>query len=510
LMLEGLTVARAEPTRWVDDGGRRTARPSAAWHGDRKVRPELRSSVGRAATHGQRSNVMGSRGVALAQQGTSGREWMTALLSSGEAEARWTQPIAPGPVDSAGSPAHVPQRHASVRWVVGSMFGLSLLASLLLFFFKPIVSGHQYQLGVRVTGLLALIWYVGTFKAHWLGQRWFLGLVFVAGLYVAIERPLTIRAGSEIVAAYGSAFAELDAGRNPYTSGAVVHFDEQGRHELGNFNYPPVELVSYYGVSKLIGRWDHRVLTGTLLVLQVAACGLLYLTFPSAGAGAILAFAPLLVCFELHTNVALTLVGVAVAMYLLCRPARAAPARGHAVLMAWFGVALLTKFLVIPLFAAYVVRRLSFRSWRAFAASAAGPGLALGVATLLMVPFGVANVLRETLLFNLVLSERAKLTTFYPNVLSGTLSWLGVPGAFPVFAVLLLGAAVLWSRRLPLLAAMFFAACVFLLVSPTPEPQYVPVMLYVALCAQLQAIAGRAAERARAALSAARGEPPPR
>jgi hypothetical protein len=102
-----------------------------------------------------------------------------------------------------------------------------------------------------------------------------------------------------------------------------------------------------------------------------------------------------------------------------------------------------------------------------------------------------------------VLSERAKLTTFYPNVLSGTLSWLGAPAAFPVLAVLLLGAAVLFSRRLPLLPAMFFTACVFLLVSPTPEPQYVPVMLYLALCAHLPVAAeASAAElRRRGALS---------
>jgi hypothetical protein len=424
------------------------------------------------------------------------REWMTASLSSHEVEAPWTPPNA---LDAPA--AHQPQ--ATGVWLIGSMFALSLLASLLLFAFKPIESGHQYQLGVRVTGLLALIWYIGTFRAHWLRERWFLGLVLVAGLYVAIQRPLTIRADSEIVAAYGSAFAALDAGQNPYTSRSVVHFDEQGRHELGNFNYPPVELVSYYGVSKLVGRWDHRVLTGVLLVLQVTTCGLLYLTFPSAGAGTILAFAPLVACFELHTNVALTLLGVAIVMYILCKPGRASPLWRYVALMGWFGVALLTKFLVIPLFAAYAVRRLSFRSWRALVASMSGPGLALGVATLLMLPFGVVNVLRETLLFNLVLSERAKLTTFYPNVLSGTLSWVGAPGAFPVLAVLLLGGAVLWSRRLPLLPAMFFTACVFLLVSPTPEPQYVPVMLYLALCAHLPAVTRRpvAEHRARGALS---------
>jgi hypothetical protein len=362
------------------------------------------------------------------------------------------------------------------------MFGASLLASALLFAFQPIAGGHQYQLGVRVTGLLTLIWYVSAYRAHWLRQRWFLGLVFAAGVYVAVQRPLTIRADSEIVAAYRSAFAALDAGQSPYSSGSVVHFDEHGEHKLGNFNYPPVELVPYYAVSKLVGRWDHRVLTATLVVLQLAACLLLRATFPRAEARVLLAFAPLLVCFELHTNVALTLLGVALVMYSCLSPG-AGRARREAWLWPGFGVALLTKFFVIPLFAAFALRRLSWRSWRAALVGVAGPSLSIAVALTLMLPFGVGDVLRETLLFNLVLSERAKLTTFYPNVLSGTLSWLGVPGVFPFLAVALLGAAVLWSRRLPLLEAAFFVSSVFLLVSPTPEPQYIPVMLYLALCA---------------------------
>jgi hypothetical protein len=389
----------------------------------------------------------------------------------------------------------------SGRALVASMFGCSLLVATLLFVFQPIANGHSYQLGVRVTAILAAIWMVATYRGYWLSERKFLGLAFVAGLYCCVQRPLTIKPSSEIIAAYGSAFAALDAGQNPYTSGTIVHHDEHGQDKLGNFNYPPVELLPYYGISKLVGRWDHAVLTGTLLLFQLAACGLLYLTFrrPAAGenedaapsrgspgaARVTLAFAPLLTCFELHTNVALTLFGVAFAVYLLCSRQSVDTGLRSWLLWAWFGVALLTKFLVIPLFATYALHVVSFRSWRALGASLRGPCLSLALCVLLMLPFGIANVLRETLLFNLVLSQRAPLTTFYPNVLSGLSSWLGIPGAFPVLAVLLLGGAVLYARRFPLLHAMFFTGSVFLLVSPTPEPQYIPVMLFLALSAQL-------------------------
>jgi hypothetical protein len=392
---------------------------------------------------------------------------------------------------------------ASVRptalWPVVAIFGLSLLLSLALFVARPIANGHEYQLAVRVTALLAVTWGVGTFRTRWLRAPGFLGLIFAAGVYCMVSRPLGIQKDSEIVAAYGSAFDALDAGKNPYDSGSIIHFDEHGEHKLGNFNYPPAELVPYYAVYRLVGRWDHRVLTATLLMLQLAACALLGSTFRAAPRGVTLAFAPLLLGFELHTNVALTLLAVALILRLICRPVEAGLPRREGLLALAFGVALLTKFMIIPLFATYVVQRLPERPWRALRECLpplAHAALALLVAALLMLPFGVAKVLRETLLFNLVLSERAKLTTFYPNVLSGTLTWLGLPGAFPVLAVLLLGAAVLWCRRLPLLHALLLTGAAFLLVSPTPEPQYVPVMVYLALCAALEVESARAGERA--------------
>jgi hypothetical protein len=80
-------------------------------------------------------------------------------------------------------------------------------------------------------------------------------VIFAISVYCMVSRPLTIKADSEIVAAYGSAFAALDAGKNPYDSGTIVHFAERGERELGNFNYPPLELVPYHAVAKLVGSW---------------------------------------------------------------------------------------------------------------------------------------------------------------------------------------------------------------------------------------------------------------
>jgi hypothetical protein len=365
------------------------------------------------------------------------------------------------------------------------LFGLSLLASAALYVAKPLPDGHAYQIGLRVTAILTAIWYASRYKASWLQQPRVLALIFCASFYFVIERPLTVKPSSEIIAAYTSAFAALDAGANPYTCGCIVHFDSQGQTRLGNFNYPPLELLPYYGVAKLLGRWDHRVLTGTLLLLHLLSCSLLFATFRRTRFRTIAAFVPLIACFELYTNVALTLLSVALIVWVICSGRVRSGAARELGLGVLFGVGLLTKFLIIPLFATYVWQRLALRPWRALASSALrllGPVL---VAALLMSPYGIANVFRETILFNLVLRERAQLTTFYPNVLSGMLEWMGFGEAFPFLAVLLLGGAILATRRLRLLNAMLINGSVFLLVSPTPEPQYLPVMMYIALASVL-------------------------
>jgi hypothetical protein len=107
--------------------------------------------------------------------------------------------------------------------------------------------------------------------------------------------------------------------------------------------------------------------------------------------------------------------------------------------------------------------------------------IALAVAALIMAPYGVAAVLKETILFNLVLKDRAAMTTFFPNVLSGPMTWAGVGELYPVAALVLLAASVLAASSLSLVSAMMAAAYTFLFVAATPEPQYLPVMLYLAL-----------------------------
>jgi hypothetical protein len=151
--------------------------------------------------------------------------------------------------------------------------------------------------------------------------------------------------------------------------------------------------------------------------------------------------------------------------------------------MLWllFGLGLNTKFIVLPLLAGLVCRGVRLREPKTLLRAALDVLASLAVALLVMAPFGVAAVFRSTVLFNLTLDDRALLTTYYPNVVSALFYLLDARPLYPFAAVGLLGAAVLAGSRLPLGLALLTACFAFLLVIPTPEIQYMPMMVYLTL-----------------------------
>jgi hypothetical protein len=377
------------------------------------------------------------------------------------------------------------------RYFVPAALGLAVAVSLAMAVLKPVPHGHRYDLAVQLTVGLSLVALFARLPPRRVFSRGVLAAVLVAGVGLGIVNLATVGRNDEIVAAYRSVFEALDSGRNPYTAGTIFHRDEQGRTVYGNFNYPPAEIYPYYLAAKIAGRWDRGVLTGVIVLLNALGCLVLVLTFPGVRAAELAAFFPFFLFGEVRTNPSLTFLVAALLLWLVLRERRRPSRAGPWVIAVVFGLGLLTKFLIVPLMAAYY--------WHAFDArkpASLGPivgqgSVALGTAALAMAPFGLGAVLKSTFLFNVVLEQRAPLTTFYPNVLSGPLSALGGAAAYPAFAALALGTAIALAPRLRLFPALLTAVFVFLLAAPTPEPQYVPLVLYLAL-------AWRCAEREKA------------
>ena len=369
---------------------------------------------------------------------------------------------------------------------VPAILAACLAVSLLLYSLKPIPHGHSYHLAIKVAVAMPVFWFIYRWKWRWITEnKWLLTVVLIAGVYFAIHRLATVNPDAEIIHTYRSLFAALTEAKNPYDCGCIFHRAEFGEVIYGNFNYPPLEIWPYFLVYSIFGAWNSVLFTATLLVMQLAVCLILRLTFPGIKLRTLAAYFPVLIFFELYTNVATSFLLVALILMVIKRELTEPKPAHRYILWVLFGMGLLTKFIILPVFAAYCWHRIDWRkpgSIGNFAIDVAAP---LIIATLLLLPFGVENVFRETVIFNIVLDERAVLTTYYPNVLSGLFYWMSLKSIFPVFAIIALGTAVLIAPKLRPFSAILAASMAFMFVSTTPEPQYIPVILYIALSGSL-------------------------
>ncbi|MGB9835355.1 MAG: hypothetical protein ACPLRX_01290 [Candidatus Saccharicenans sp.] len=375
--------------------------------------------------------------------------------------------------------------HKFTRQFMPFFLLICLAFSVFLYFYRNIPHGHRYDLVLKLTLEIFLVWLVYAYEPRWLGKKATVALVLAAGILLGVYQLKTINPDPEIIETYKSVFRDLEKGQNPYTSGQIYHRDENGQVVYHNFNYPPLELYPYWFFYKLVRSWSPGILTGLLIVLQLLAGLVLLLTFRNIKRIYILAFIPLLTFSEIKTNPAMTMLAVSFFIYLLYRQETRPSGLNRYLIAVVIGFGLLTKFFFVPLAAVYYLSRLDFKNLIRNVRVIGEMLISAGVAWLLMLPFGPWNIIKSTVLFNLNMSERNQVTTFYPNLLTSIMYLLGKPEFYPVIAVLALLLALALGARLRLFTAMLFVGTVFLLVSPTPEPQYFGTMLLLALGAKL-------------------------
>jgi hypothetical protein len=361
------------------------------------------------------------------------------------------------------------------------ILAFSVALSLSLAFLQPIPEGREYGSAVACTLFLAGLAVCYRFREKLLHNAWFLGAAFVAGAAMGVVKLATIPVDSEVLRVYASVFDLLEHGQNPYVVPAVFHADTAGHAVWGTFNYPPLEILPFWLARLLTGQWNAAVFTGTVLALQLLVLLVLRSTLPRVPLWKLAACFPVMTLLAVQTNTALTF--LAVALILKVVVARHHRHRRHHRWLLWllFGLGLNTKFIVLPLLGALVWHDVRLGDPRTLVRAAVDVFASLAVALLVLLPFGVVDVFRSTVMFNLVLDDRALLTTYYPNVLSALFYLLDARVLYPVAAVSALAAAVLLGARFSLAGALLTACFAFLLVIPTPELQYMPVMVYLTL-----------------------------
>jgi len=394
-----------------------------------------------------------------------------------------------------------PEARTGDRLFIG-LASASFIVALVLALFRRVPGGHRYDLALKLTlPILVLTWLFRLRPERAFG-RTALVVVLLAGLGLGGFNLATVDRDSEIVNVYRTVFEALDEGRNPYDCGTIYHRDAGGNVVYGDFNYPPLEIYPYYLARTVAGTWNSTVLTAAILLINLAACGLLALALKEIPLKLLVPYLALIMFAETKTNPSMTLLVACLILLMMARLEARPGLPGRLLLAAAFGLGLATKFLVIPLAAAYYWHVLMSEPRRRLQRVLPDGAVALAVAALVTAPFGAWTVFRSTVLFNLFLKERAVMTTFYPNVLSGPLAWLKLESVFPAAAVLVLGAGVLAAPLFQPRTAMLFAAVAFLMAASTPEPQFLPVVTALFLASVLEGKAGEPSFRSGGGASA--------
>ncbi|HMA53106.1 MAG TPA: hypothetical protein VKT17_01510 [Acidobacteriota bacterium] len=375
------------------------------------------------------------------------------------------------------------------RLALGALF-TGLAVSLVILAFEPVPGGRHYEYAVLLAAALTVIGILFMARPATFFRREVLAFVMLSGLALGVVNLRVLKPNSEVVLTYRTVFDALESGRNPYTAGTIFHDIEGSGPVPGNFNYPPLEIYPYYLAYRIAGTWNLTVLTVTMIVIQAFCCAILFLMFPGVTPWRFVPFLPLILLGEIKTTAAMTLLLTALILWVIKKNGEAPRATYGYLIAILFGLGLAAKFLMIPLMAAYYWHHFDAKDLRSLAGIAVDSGIAVATAFAVMAPFGPVAVVKNTLLFNLVLEDRAALTTFYPNVLSGPFAWLGLQSVYPVAAVAILALAVLAAPKLGVLAAMLTSAVVFLLVAPTPEPQFIPALFFLVVVAQFTALEG--------------------
>jgi hypothetical protein len=359
--------------------------------------------------------------------------------------------------------------------------------SLVMWVVKPLPHGHRYDLAFQLSLCLTLLWLLYRASPEGIFKKRILIPVLLIGLALGALNLPSIDFNSEIVRCYRDVFKAIDSGRNPYAGSLIFHLGEGGQVVYGNFNYPPVEIYPYYLAYRVSGEWNAGVLTATMLLVYALCCFIFVRIFPRIRLAYLVPFFAVFLFGEVRTNPAMTFLVTALILLLVRREAQRPRMWYRYLIAVLFGIGLATKFLIIPLMAAYYWHKFDPKKPRSLALVVPDVAIALATTALIMLPYGVAAVFKDTILFNLVLKDRAVLTTFYPNVLSGPFSWLGLSGLYSYAAMAILALSILVGPKLKLFSAMLAAVCTFLLVAPTPEPQYLPIVLFLVLTAQCAA-----------------------
>lgn len=305
-----------------------------------------------------------------------------------------------------------------------------------------------WVLGLRVRRFGKLIALLKSWGPALTVSLWAVFVIFLAWYALNFDHFAEIH---DIDDAVEAAVSNTNNGVNTYEEFVVPRF--KGKYAvgvdwaMGPYNYMPLDLIVYIGAEAVFGtlgspEWfvaANLVFAGLAMVLLRDIMRSPWMPYiPIAG---------VVMLFYSMDNASLTLLLMTASAYVLHR------VKWHpeALALVIMGLAVLTKvyaaipFLVLLIF--LVQSSVSARDWRRLSETALAAGISAAVAVLVMLPFGISNVLDAAVFFHTSVESRAETSaggTLLSELLLGS-EYFAIIGAGLTLVAVVVG---MWARSL--------------------------------------------------------------
>lgn len=264
-----------------------------------------------------------------------------------------------------------------------------------------------WLLGERPKRLGRLVSFARAHPKEFVAVLWTLFLTFAIAYCLNFNRLADMH---DIPSAVDSAVLSQSDGVNPYNHDVVPRFS--GKYSLhptwslGPYNYLSLDLIVYYGIHAMAGGLGMPIwFVAANLIFSAVAFVLLQdlLQVKWRFYAPIAGIAMLFYSFD---NASLTFLLIVASMYLYAR----LKSNNGSVATIVLGLAVMTKIYAVIPFVIFVIYELQLRArqrdWRVFTKVSVSVGISSAIATGLMLPFGIDNVIDSAVLFHLSAGTR--------------------------------------------------------------------------------------------------------
>lgn len=359
----------------------------------------------------------------------------------------------------------------SKRFVVELLIGISILLALFIFFsIQPLKGVNNWSLSIAVLAIIMLVFLLSRWiKAEDFFFNKFIGIWSIPFVFIGIFAIVNANWHGELIYTYQTLFNALSYDLNPYVQKVIYHRMANGSAILSTFNYLPGEIFPYYIGYLLFKQWNFGIMLIINFIINLVATFLVVFHIPKINRSTKIFYSLLLLLTSITHSASFVFFLIMLAALLLLYQKEDPSLKLRLAIVVIMGLGTVAKFFMLPFIFLYFWNTIIEKKDYSYIVDASGVAI---IFLLFTMPFGVYNVIYSTILFNLNLSQRAQVTTYYLNIVSGFCYYTHLQILYGIIAMVLFFLSVVLTKNIPFHKRLLYVSLIALIIFPTPEDQF--------------------------------------